>query len=173
MKASTKILIGGVAVALGWKGMNLITKAKNLKDNLFVKPELKKFTNFSATSVTALINAALTNYSGFNLNVKNVYSKLVLVLKDGTQMDAGLSSVTPSISFKNNETKAFDLSFTLSYFTIALKVITGNVKTINVVTFYDYAGQQLQYVSTIDVQKFADKLKSKNTVSGVGSIDLL
>lgn len=158
-----------------YKGVAFIRKASNLKDNLSVNVTPKAFSLLNLTTVKSIISATLTNYSGFNLNVSNVYSKLNLIENGGGISEAGVSSVIPKINFKNNESKGFDLAFNLSYLSIVGKILTGKVKEIQVVTFYDFGGQQLSYKSSIDLASFISKAKAfvsgnKSMSGGIGML---
>lgn len=154
------------------KAIGLARKASKIADNLSVSVTPKSFSLLSLTTVKSIISATLTNYSGFNLNVSNVYSKLNLIESNGAVTETGVSSVIPQISFKNNESKTFDLAFNFSYLTIIGKILTGKVKQIQVITFYDFGGQQLSYQSSVDLAAFISKAKAfvsgNKTVSGGG-----
>jgi hypothetical protein len=172
LKTGAKIAVAALTALGLYKGIAFFRKAGKIGDNLTVNAAPKSFSFVNFSTVKTLISASLNNYSGFNLNVNNVYSKLFLVSPEGAKSEAGISSVIPEITFSNNQTKSFDLAFNFSYLTIVGQILTGKVKEIELVTYYDFKGQQLQYTSKIDFAAFVSKAKAfitgSNTVKGVG-----
>lgn len=177
LKKSTKILIGAAAAIGLYKGVNLLSKVSKLADNISVSATPKSFSLASVTTVKAVFAASLNNYSGFNLSIKNLLSKLYLVTSDGAKIEAGVSNRVGALDFKDGEVKIFDLNFNFSYLTLVGKILGGKIKSIELVTYYDFKGQTLHYTTVIDYAAFAAKAKSfvtgNKTVSGVGNIGML
>lgn len=177
LKTGAKIAVAALTALGVYKGIGFFRKAGKIADNLTVNAAPKSFSLVNITTVKSIIAASLTNYSGFNLNVSNVFSKLLLVNTEGVKSEVGISTVIPSIEFTNNQTKTFDLGFNFSYLTIVGQILAGKVKKIELVTFYDFKGQQLQKSTIIDFAAFVAKAKAfvtgNKTVKGIGSISLL
>lgn len=174
LKTSTKILgaLGLTAIAL--KANSLFKKASRLADNIYVSAAPESFKLINASTVSVLFSVSLKNVSGFNLKISNVISKLYLVSESGVRTEAGMSDKTPSLSFKDNQTIVFPVSFQFSYITLIGKILSGSVKQIEIVTNYEFAGQPMSYSSQIDFASFISKAKSfitgRKQVSGVGHL---
>lgn len=160
MKNSTKIAIVTIAGALGWKAVSLINKARKIADNLYVsaKPNDFKFKSFTTAEVE--FSTSVENISGFNLEIQDLVCKLYLVDKSGKKTEAGKSGVINSLKFKNKELKSFPLTFDFSILTITSRILTRQVKTIQLVSYYNAAGQTFSYTTDIDYELFVSKAKA-------------
>lgn len=168
MKTGVKLLVGGLIGVGAWKALNFATKAVNIGDNIYVEASPKS-AKLRGLSLSVLIGIVINNVSGIKLTVTNLFSKLIINLKDGTKEDGGLSSVTPSLTLEKNQFINFDTTFSISYLTLAQKIITGKVQSIDLITYYDFKGQQLSYTTKIDVNKVVEKVKSVIGLSGIKS----
>lgn len=176
MNTGTKIIIAGIGIYGVNKAISLARKATKIEQNLSVNVSAEDFTLVNATTARSNLKASLTNVSGFSFTIKNLFSRLQLVSVSGSVIDAGQSTVIPSLQFSNNATKSFSMSFDFSYLTIIAKLLAGSIKTVRVVTYYDYAGQQLNYTTEIPLSDYISKAKafvsgkSKSTSGGVANL---
>lgn len=160
MKKSTKIAIGGVAVVLGWAAINKLGKASRLADNLYVSATPQEFKFKSFTTAQVEFSTTVENISGFNLNVKDLICKMYLIDKAGNKTETGKSVIIDSLSFRNKEQKNFPLTFDFSILTITSQILKGQVKSIQLVSYYQSLGQTFSYTTEIDYALFVSKAKA-------------
>jgi hypothetical protein len=173
LKTGTKLLLAAGAVVIGYKGVGFFRKAANIKNNIYVSPLPTNFKIVSPLLASVGIKVDINNVSGINLSIKNLLSKLILNLTDGTQLEAGVSNLTPNLNLVNNQTQSFNTNFNIPYLTLVGKIVTGKVKSIDLITYYDFKGQTLNVKSNISVADFVKKAKSALGFSGVGGVKLL
>lgn len=164
-------LLGAVAViGTGVYAVGKLRKASQLTKNLFVDAKPSGFSRSGAT-INITFDVSITNYSGFNLNVKNMFSVIQLKSKDGQWVDAGRSNIIPALSFKDKETAPkFSLKMGLSAFSTALQLINGGISEIQIITYYDFAGNQLSDITKVDVAALVKAAKAKLGLFGIDEV---
>lgn len=173
MKAIGKILIGAGAAFGLYKVIGFTRKAANIPKDIYVNADILAFKLISPLVAAAKFRVAISSVSQINVSITNVFSRLLITLKDNSVLDVGVSQVTPKVVISNNQPAQFETSFNVSYLSIVGKIVTGKVQSIQLVTNYDLLGQPMNYKTTIDVSNFITKAKSIIGLSGGDTTNLL
>lgn len=163
---NTAVKVGLVVGGL-WIAGKLVTGAKkagNLKNNLYVTSKVKDLDPGWLNSVIKL-EVGIENISGFSLTVKNLFTKVYYTDKAGNKTEIGHTNIVPSVSMANNQTSPFSLNLQASNIEIAKAA--AKAQKIEVVTWYEYLGQQLSYPSEITLADFRQIVKQK---LGLGAV---
>lgn len=166
----TLLIVGAVGFA-GYRLIGAARKATKLADNLYVSPSIAGV-KLGVLSSKLVFNVNIRNLSGFNLTVKNLFTKLQFVTDSGP-IEIGVSGMTPIITLNNNGETTFSTEFQISNLSFLLNL--KKATAINTITFYDFAGQQLSYPSQIDLPNFKSLISKhfgNNTVGNPGIVDL-
>ncbi len=161
MKAGKVILGAGILFGL-WKLAGAATKASALQSNIYVNPAFK---SARMQGITPLVTFAVTiqNISGINLRVRNLFSKIFIITPEG-RAEIGFSNVTDQVAMPSGETTTFDTTFTISGLTTLSRLFKA--QQIEIVTFYEVAGQRLSYSSQIAVAEVVNGIKGKLGLKG-------
>jgi hypothetical protein len=161
MKAGKVILGAGILFGL-WKLAGAATKASALQSNIYVNPAFK---SARMQGITPLVTFAVTiqNISGINLRVRNLFSKIFIITPEG-RTEIGYSNVTDQLNMPSGETSTFDTTFTIAGLTTLGKLFKA--QQIEIVTFYEVAGQRLNYSSQINVADVVNGIKGKLGLKG-------
>lgn len=156
MKTGVKIGIGVAALLLINKAVGFVRKAKDLQNNIsvaisFKNATLKGLTPYVTFSIT------ITNLSGINITIKNLFSKIFMVTAKGP-VEVSFSNVLPSLTLSTGASTTFDSTFQISGLTTLINML--KTTELKVITYYDFMQQRLEYPTSINVQAIAQKVKS-------------
>jgi hypothetical protein len=161
MKAGKLILGAGILFGL-WKLANAATKASALQSNIYVNPAFK---SARMQGITPLVTFAVTiqNISGINLRVRNLFSKIFIVTPEG-RSEIGYSNVTDEVAMPSGESSSFDTTFNISGLTTISRIFKA--QQLEIVTYYEVAGQRLSYTSNMNVAEVVNGIKAKLGLKG-------
>lgn len=171
MSTIKKVAIFGLLMAAGVALMGKAQKAQKFVENIFVRVNFKSV-NIRSLKINLNFNIQLTNYSGFTITPKNLYSKLMVLNSSNQWVEMGISSILPSLEIKNNQVTSFDSEFTLPITTAIRSILTG-ARKIKVTTNYDYLGQPLAIDNEMDLTAITNAIKTRIGLSGfMGVVEL-
>lgn len=162
MNTATKVVGIAALVYLGNKLIGLARKAKNIQDNISVSTAFKS-AGFKGLSPSLTFTITITNLSGINITVKNLFSKIFMV-SNGKPVEVSYSNVEPVIHMKTGGSVSFDTTFQVNGIGVILNLL--KTQELKVVTYYDVLEQRLEYANAIDVKTIAQKVKSAVGLSG-------
>lgn len=163
MNTIAKVSIVAGAILLLPRILTGVKKAENIKDNIYVSTQIKGVKPGIFTMGISL-DAIIRNISGFNINLRNLLTRVYMVDEKGVRTELGVTGITREVALTNNQESSMPVTLTISNTRLPGLLKAAKVE---VITWYEVAGIQLNYPSTIDIKELKDKVLSKIGLSGV------
>lgn len=182
-------LLGGLAYA-GFKGATFYSKVKQASGNINFKVSFLRvhglvgegITKFLSPTIRTLFNLNLTNFSGFDVEVTRIYARIETSKATSNNIWDVIATTTDYQSIKLVDGK--EINKTLTFDFKGLATISSLIKKTNrhrIVLTYNYMGQQLQFISDVDItgpinsfwQKVKGQSNSFNGISTNNSLNVL
>jgi hypothetical protein len=157
-----KITIGAIALAGIYWLLGRANKARNIPNNIYVQSNLVDV-NLGLLQSTWKLGINIRNITGFNLSIRNVFSKVFINTSDGKRIEVGVTNLTPRIDMPNGGESNSTAELRVSNISVGVNLM--KTTSIEVVTWYDFAGQQLNYPSSIDVKSISGPILAKLGIS--------
>ena len=132
---------------------------------------------FTSPTIRTLFNLQLRNFSGFDIEVNKIYARIETNVA-GSQDWKVIATTTDYLTIKLPDGKVKNETLTLDF--VGLDTITSLINKKNrhrIVLTYNYKGQQLQYVSDVDItgpiNSYWQKIKGNtNSLKGINKTTL-
>lgn len=161
MKMGHKLLLG-TAVVLGipvlLRGAGAARKLADIEKNLVIKPGFSRIHGIDRKTgdFVAIFNGTIYNYSGFDINIENLY--IVLDYQTGNSWsNLGISSkVEKESKLSNNSRVQLELPINLDVATFTGLVFNSPKTKIRMTTKYDVLGNQISYEEFFTMSDYID-----------------
>jgi len=185
MNSTVKILIGTAIVAgvatLGVKGASLYNKVKQAAGNINFSVSFLRIhgligeglTKFISPTIRVLFNLNLSNFSGFDIDVKKIYARIE-ANKAGTNSWDVIAKTNSYLDIALVDGKESNKTLTIDFKGLStVTSLTNKGNRHRVVLTYNFKGQQLDYTSDLDLTGpistyWAKAKNSINSLKGAG-----
>jgi hypothetical protein len=163
MSKAVKIFgVTAVLAALGfaaYKGTSFLNKVKQASGNINFAVSFSRIhgligeglTKLISPTIRVLFNLNLKNFSGFSVDVKNIYARI----ETQKDTDKSWSAIATTSSYFNITTNdGTEINKTLTFDFKGIPTITSLISKGNrhrIVMTYNFKGQQLQFIEDIDI----------------------